>query len=133
MTDKPDLDLIQMVQRARMQHDSQSTPSEVTGVYWIESKPLTEVPAPTTSAGSWIISTNADEVDSLWAKIKAATEAGELGYKSKVSTVPGKGQHRLQDRLIIVRTYDSLDSADMSRVEHRLRDMGINNLSYERD
>jgi hypothetical protein len=133
MADKPNLDLIHMVQRARMEHDSQATPSEITGVYWIESKPLSEGPPPSSHAGSWVIPTNADEVDSLWAKIKAATEAGELGYKSKVSTAPGKGQRKPQDRLIIVRTQDADDPADLARVERRLHDMGISPHIYERD
>jgi hypothetical protein len=34
----PDLDLINKVQQARMMHDSQTKPSEVSGVYWIEAK-----------------------------------------------------------------------------------------------
>ncbi len=133
MPDKPNLDLIQMVQRARMAHDSQATPSEMTGVYWIESKPLSEGPPPTAHAGSWVIHTTADEVDRWWAKIKAATEAGELGYKSKVSTAPGKGQRHPQDRLIIVRTRDADDAADVARIESCLQAMGIQNLIYERD
>ena len=34
----PDLDLIQMVQRARMLHDKSARPSDYTSVYWIEAK-----------------------------------------------------------------------------------------------
>ncbi len=46
--DSPNLDLIRMVQQARMAHDAQAKPSQVAAVYWIEAKPLAEdSPAPT--------------------------------------------------------------------------------------
>jgi len=35
--DPPNLDLISMVQQARMQHDADVLPSQVGAVYWIES------------------------------------------------------------------------------------------------
>jgi hypothetical protein len=130
---KPNLDLIQMVQRARMLHDSQATPSTVTGLYWIESKPLRETQPPTSHAGGWVITTTLAEVDALWAQIKAVTEAGALGYKSKVSTAPGKGQADPNARLIVIRTRDADDAEDIARVEQALRAMGIAALRYERD
>lgn len=129
---KPDLDLIQLVQRARMQHDRQARPSEVGGIYWIESKPLEEGLSPTPRAGEWVIETTASAVDALWAKVKAATEAGELGYKSKVSTSPAKNQAAPDSRVIVVRTRDADDAADVARVEARLRALGIVPARYER-
>ena len=128
----PNLDLIQMVQQARMMHDREAVPSSMNAVYWIESKPLTAVPTLTSRAGEWLIETTAAEVDALWTKIRQATEEGRLGYKSKVSTSPAKGQAHSDARLIVVRTYDADDLADVSRVETALREMGITNLRYER-
>src|SRR5688500_13020118 len=83
---QPDLDLIRMVQNARMQHDAEAMPSQSGGVYWIEAKRAAAGPQPTARAGYWVIETTAGEADALWATIRAATEAGQLGYKSKVAT-----------------------------------------------
>ncbi len=128
----PNLDLIQMVQQARMMHDREAVPSTMNAIYWIESKPLTSVPAVTSRAGEWLIETTTAEVDALWVKIRQATEEGRLGYKSKVSTSPAKGQAHTSARLIVVRTYDADDVADVARVETALREMGVMNIRYER-
>ena len=134
-TSPPNLDLIRMVQAARMQHDSRALPSQVSGVYWIEAKRKTgDYPAPTPRSGQWVIATTVREVDALWLKIREATEAGLLGYKSKVSTAAGPGQHDVDARLICVRTYDSADEADAQRVRDALRHLGIDEvLRYEAD
>ena len=87
MDDKPNLDLIAMVQKARMEHDAQAKPSQVSAVYWIEAKRQNEGAAPTARAGHWLIRTRVAEVDSAWAAIRQATEAGRLGYKAKVATI----------------------------------------------
>ncbi len=126
LTDKPqkhDLDLIQMVQQARMQNDDQAQPSQISAVYWIEAKAPN--PQPTPRAGALVIATKIDAVDALWAKVKAATEAGELGYKAKVSTSPGRDQGMASDRLIHVRVADGTDEAAIQRVRAKLRDLGI--------
>ena len=128
----PNLDLIQMVQRARMMHDREAVPSSMNVIYWIESKPLTSAPTLTPRAGEWLIETTTAEVDDLWAKIRQATEEGRLGYKSKVSTSPTKGQADASARLIVVRTYDADDLADMARIEAALHELGMTNLRYER-
>ncbi|MEP6985552.1 MAG: putative phosphothreonine lyase domain-containing protein [Chloroflexota bacterium] len=128
----PNLDLIQMVQQARMMHDREAVPSRMNAVYWIESKPLmaTRVLSPRT--GEWRIETTLDKVDDLWAKIRKATEESQLGYKSKVSTSAAKGQSHTSARLIVVRTYDADDSGDVSRVEAALHELGVTSMNYER-
>jgi hypothetical protein len=128
--DQPDLDLIGMVQRARMQHDNDAVPSQVAAVYWIEAKRETDGAAPTPRAGRWVIPTDVQHVDTLWAQIKAATRTGKLGYKSKVSTAP---RDIGDDRVIYVVTYDADDVADVARVREALRELGVNeNIRYER-
>lgn len=130
--DSPNLDLIGMVQRGRMAHDAQTMPSKVGGVYWIEAKRQTDGPAPTPRAGQWVITTHLSEVDALWARVKAATEAGQLGYKSKVSTAPRAGGMDLDSRVICVVTADADDLADVERVREALRALGIDgDLVYE--
>ena len=117
--DKPNLDLINRVQQARMQHDDTAQPSQVSGVYWIEAKrrPSPE-PGPTPRAGYWRLITTVDQVDAIWTTIKAATEAGELGYKSKVATAAH--DTHADNRAIHVLTYDSADEADVNRVRAAL-------------
>jgi len=131
-SDRPNLDLIRMVQQGRMTHDRDVVPSHISGNYWVESKPLTPTHPPTSRAGEWIIPTTVDAVDSLWHDIKTATEAGHLGYKSKVSTAPTHDQPASNARLIVVRTYDADDLADVARVEQALRALGVTTLRYER-
>ncbi|MEZ4669844.1 MAG: DUF1917 domain-containing protein [Anaerolineae bacterium] len=130
--EKPNLDLIRLVQQARMAHDREAQPSSVSAVYWIESKPLKPAAPPTPRAGEYIIETTLAEVDALWGKIRTATEAGELGYKSKVSTSPAKGQTSSEARVIVVRTADADDTADVARVETVLKALGITPQRYER-
>src|SRR6185369_8120539 len=115
----PNLDLIQMVQQARMLHDREAVPSSMNAVYWIESKPLMAIRVLTPRTGHWLIETTVTEVDNLWAKIRQATEDGRLGYKSKVSTSPARGQTNTSARLIVVCTYDADDLADVARLEMR--------------
>jgi hypothetical protein len=123
MPDEPNLDLIRMVQQARMAHDAETIPSQVSGVYWIESKPRDSQQAPTSRAGEWLIPTDLQHVDELWSHIKTATENGTLGYKSKVSTV--SRTNSVAAREIRVCTYDSTDTADVQRVRDALRTLGI--------
>ena len=128
--DKPNLDLIAMVQKARMEHDAQAKPSQVSAVYWIEAKRQIDGAAPTARAGHWLIRTNVASVDAAWATIRQATEAGQLGYKSKVATVP---LHQRDERSIYVMTSDADDAPDVERVRVALRDLGFEaDLVYER-
>ena len=130
---RPDLDLIGMVQRARMLHDAEAVPSQVAAVYWIEAKREGAGMEPTSRAGRWVISTNVSEVDRLWALVKEATRSGRLGYKSKVSTAARDMGKDRDDRVIYVVTYDADDTADVERVRLALLDLGISeNLHYER-
>lgn len=131
---EPNLDLINMVQQARMQHDSAAKPSEVPAVYWIEVKNPAQ--APTSRTGEWRIATTVAYVDKLWEAIKAATEGGKLGYKSKVSTRPAHNQGHPDERIIAVRTRDADDARDVGRIEQfLLDDIGIPDdlMSYHRD
>jgi len=129
---KLDMDLIKMVQNARMMHDADAVPSKVPAVYWIECKNSSPAQKPT-RPGEFRISTTVDEVDEQWKIIKAATESGKLGYKSKVSTVPTDGTPHGEQRMICVRSYDAEDSADLERIESKLKQLGFEQFSYERD
>ena len=132
--EKINLDLIQMVQQARMLHDETARPSELSAVYWIEAKRKSgNYPAPTANAGEWRIRLRVDGVDAVWERVKAATVAGELGYKSKVSTRPAAGQSDPEERLICVRTYDAADADDIERVKRALLVIGLSQVEYVAD
>ncbi len=130
-----DLDLINMVQNARMMHDQTARPSDYSAVYWIESKRKQgDYPAITPNTGEWRIKLDVKNVDAVWEKVKIATENGELGYKSKVSTRPAAGQTHPDERLLCVRTYNADDTGDVQRVKTALIDMGLSDtLVYSRD
>ncbi|MCY3780945.1 MAG: DUF1917 domain-containing protein [Chloroflexi bacterium] len=129
-----DLDLIQMVQRARMLHDESAVPSDMAAVYWIEAKRREgEYPAPTANAGEWRVKLRLEDVDAVWERVKALTAAGALGYKSKVSTRPAAGQADPDERLLCARTYDAADRADVARVGEALRALGLERLEYVAD
>jgi hypothetical protein len=121
---KPDLDLIGMVQRARMQNDATVLPSQAASMYWIEAKRSVEIVAPAVTArvAQWIITTTADRADALWAQIKVATEAGLLGYKSKICTA-SRTPEKPNERVIMVCTYDKNDGEDVERVRVVLQEM----------
>lgn len=119
--DKPNLDLIQMVQRARMQHDADAKPSDVPAVYWIEAK-RPDGPAPTARSGQWMLDIALESVDSAWETVKTATEQGELGYKAKVSTASRRGDGT---RALCVCTYDGDDQSDVARVRQALTRLGL--------
>lgn len=128
------LDLIQMVQNARMMHDENARPSDYSAVYWIEAKrPNGDYPPPTSRAGEWQIELCIETVDAVWQQVKAATIAGQLGYKSKVSTGPAAGQSHPGQRLLCVRTADAQDRADVERVKRTLLEMGLRDLRYVAD
>lgn len=131
--DKLNMDLINMVQNARMMHDEDAKPSEVPAVYWIEAKDPSPKNQPTPRTGEFRISTHLDQVDEQWAVIKSATESGKLGYKSKVSTAPTDGTPHGKQRMICVRTYDADDSEDRQRIQNALLELGFDNLSYQHD
>jgi len=128
------LDLIEMVQRARMMHDEDARPSDYAAVYWIEAKRgAGDYPAPTANAGEWRVRLTVATVDAVWEMVKRATVAGKLGYKSKVSTRPAAGQADPDERLICARTYDARDADDVERVKRALLDLELRDLEYVAD
>ncbi len=129
--DDLNLDLIQMVQRARMLHDKSARPSDYSSAYWIEAKREDSgYPAPSANAGEWRATLPAADVDAIWERVKALTAQGELGYKSKVST---QIRSNRDERLLCVRTYDAGDRADVKRIGEALRALGLPDLRYVPD
>ena len=123
MPDDPiDLSLIQMVQRARLAHDADALPSQISAVYWIEVKPQTPGPGPTQRAGRFVLHIPTQQADALWERLRTATRAGQLGYKSKVATAS-----RTDDdtRIVHVLIADADDAAEVVRVRAALHALGF--------
>ena len=123
MSDPPDLDLIQLVQRARMAHDDQARPSEISGAYWLEAKaPPGARPGPTPRAAALRAETGVADVDALWERLRAATHAGQLGYKVKVATAAREAApgHR-ERRELRVLVADRADAQELARVQAKLQ------------
>lgn len=134
LPERANLNLIEMVQRARMIHDETARPSDYTAVYWIEAKRGTgDYPAPTANAGEWRARLTVETVDAVWETVKRATVAGRLGHKSKVSTRPAAGQADPDARLLCARTYDTRDVDDVERVKRALFGLGLRELEYVAD
>lgn len=130
----PNLDLIALVQAARKTYDAGAQPSQVHAVYWIEADREADGPGPTARAGSWVIETNAGEIDGLWAIIRKATREGTLGYKARALTAPRTGGPASPRREIHVVTHDADDKADVERVRAALEALGIQaQMAYHRN
>jgi len=123
--EKPNLDLINMVQQARLQHDDEATPSNTASNYWLETKPDADnIRSPTTRAGQWTAEIDSSQVDTVWQAVKTATKAGKLGYKSKVST-SSRGQQNQNTRTLVILTYDADDLQDVNRIKQALNALDI--------
>jgi hypothetical protein len=126
MANEPiNLDLIRMVQQARLAHDADAMPSQISSVYWIEVKREGDGPGPTPRIGAFEIRTTLADVDRLWVMIREATRDGRLGYKSKVSTAARAGSGDPNERVIVVLTADIDDAADVERVRATLAGLAM--------
>ncbi|KAE9369364.1 DUF1917-domain-containing protein [Stipitochalara longipes BDJ] len=74
------------------------------------------------TSGKWMIFCPASEVNAVWAVVARATANNELGIAAKVS--PDDGGDR-KDRVICTYTKDFTDMKDVSRVVHKLKDLGV--------
>ena len=120
MSDPPDLDLIQLVQRARMAHDDQARPSEISGAYWLEAKaPPGARPGPTPRSVALRAETGVADVDALWQQLRAATHAGQLGYKVKVATAAHEAAPDRRELRVLIA--DRADAPEVARVQAKLQ------------
>jgi hypothetical protein len=112
--------------RARSLGDDRR-PSQVADRYWLyaERRDPESYPDHGPRGGKWLLFINTAEIDEWWAKIKAATEAGQLGGSAKVSTAKenpnAKGP---KAGVICVYTHDVEDVTDCRRVREALRKLG---------
>jgi hypothetical protein len=111
-------------------------PSEVTDVPWLHAKRKSGTyPAATENCGKWLVFAPLSQIDELWAKIKLATEEGQLGISAKVATArPNPNAANPDSKVICVYTYDWTDEQDVRRVRQELRALGITSkIPYKAD
>ena len=118
---------LKTIQTELAQQYAESKPSEVTEVYWLYAiRQKGTYPRPTPRSGKWLIFVDRNEVDTVWATIKQATEEGKLGGSAKVSTAkPNQYATDPKTKVICVYTYDWTDEADVRRIRAELRALGI--------
>lgn len=122
MSERPELDLIQLVQRARMAHDDRARPSQISGAYWLEAKaPPGLRPGPTGRNAEWRASAELANIDALWEILRNATQAGRLGYKAKVATAARDASPGRRELRVLVA--DRADESDVARVRAALQSL----------
>jgi hypothetical protein len=91
-------------------------------------------PKETARCGKWLIFIPVEKVDEVWKTVRLATEKGQLGGRSRVSTGRGpasKGEDP-NARVIAVYTYDWKDKKDVMRVRDKLKQLGFSKaLNYK--
>ena len=103
---------------------------------WAEAPACDEELGPYT--GKWLLRVPSDDVDATWAKVAAATVAGELGIEAKVSTRGNNETSRHAEgadtHVICVYTRDCRDVVDVEQVLAKLRGLGFGGLlTYKED
>ena len=115
---------------------AKKNPSEVTNAYWIyATRQKGAYPDSNENSGKWLVFVHIHNVDSVWEKIKLATENGLLGDSSKVATAkPNPNAKNNNMKVICVYSYDYTDKDDVMRIREWLRKIGIENkIPYKSD
>jgi hypothetical protein len=66
-----------------------------------------------------------EEVNVVWSAIARATASNDLGIAAKVSPGDPENLDDRNPRVICVYTKDFTDTKDISRVVHKLKDLGV--------
>ena len=72
------------------------------------------------TSGKWMLFSDRSYVDGTWETVARATDGGELGPASKVSTVPPRGMVDSGSHVICVYTNGFADEAELRRVLNRM-------------
>lgn len=111
-------------------------PTRTTQMYWIvEDAPEIRPDAVDDElAGKWLIFLPADEVDTVWRRVRDATAAGDLGISAKVSTAKPNPDARDDRYVVYVYTADWRDEEEVMRVREALRALGVEDrIGYKRN
>lgn len=94
---------------------------------WLFEAVENEYPEKTECSGKWCFFVPAQQIDALWASIRAALALGKLGKQAKTQKRwRGQGEY-----VVVVYTYDATDRADVYRVAQALIELGIDDAFYK--
>lgn len=110
-------------------------PTEITEGYWVYASVVKSQGHPQkfkqTKSGKWLVFSDIKDHDSIWQKIKRATQDGLLGVGAKAATSkPNPNAPSVDEKVICIYTYNWLDIDDVYRVEKTLRKIGIEQTLY---
>ncbi len=111
-------------------------PSCTTQMFWIvqDAPEVLPVDIDDERAGKWLIFVDKPDADRLWAQIRDATVAGNLGTSAKVSTAKENPDSRDKRSVIYVFTADWSDEAGVMAVRETLRSFGVEQrIGYKRN
>jgi hypothetical protein len=120
----------QVKKKSQTSFSSEANPSEVTDSYWIFAtrQKGSSYPESNENSGKWLLFVSIDNIDTVWKKIKLATENGLLGESSKVATAkPSPLATKDNLKVICIYTYDYTDKEDVMRIREELRKIGVTN------
>jgi Domain of unknown function (DUF1917) len=124
------------VEEDDMDTDDMRQPSTVVDAYWLlAERHVGHYPPSTPRCGKWLLFIPAVDIDTVWQRVKHATEDGLLGDSAKVATArPNPNARSPNMRVICVYTYDVDDDADVTRVREALRSLGFTQkIAYKTD
>lgn len=106
-------------------------PTEVTDDYWIWVDNGEEANEP---SGKWMVFCPIGRVDAVWATIRDAVLAGQLGGSAKVATARPNPNQRDPNKLPIMVYTKADDIEEVGRVLRELRALGVSqSLPYKTD
>jgi predicted RecB family nuclease len=110
-------------------------PTEITEDYWVYASVVKPQRHPQKfkqiKSGKWLVFSDINDHDSVWQKIKRATQDGLLGVGAKAATSkPNPNAPSADEKVICIYTYNWLDIDDVYRVEKALRKIGIEQTLY---
>jgi hypothetical protein len=120
---------------AARRHAEEGTPRLPEIDEWVYAESPRTVSTDVTRSGKWMTFTSPSYYDEVWGKVKAATEAGDLGYLSKAPNPESVSYRFLRSHLTCVYTYDYQDLDDVRRVLAALRKLAFPRMTlrYKRD
>ncbi|MDD4422932.1 MAG: DUF1917 domain-containing protein [Eubacteriales bacterium] len=111
-------------------------PSKTTRMYWIvqDAPGFAASPDDEEKGGKWLVFTEKESADDLWARIRDATVNDKLGLSAKVSTAKHNPESRDERAVIYVNTRDWEDKDDVMRVREVLKELGVEQrIGYKRN
>lgn len=108
-------------------------PSSTHNKPWIYARSPHKITGDLEDAGKWLIFASLKDIDSVWNTIRVATEAGDLGIASKVSTMYPT-QYDPNQKVICIYNQSYHDKDEVMRIRNELKKLGFTKkIGYKTD